>query len=102
MLPVFGRGWLANPGCSCLARDDHGRTALHWAAASGLCETAEALVAAAEAERMAPATGDANGGGAAPAPAPILLQEIQVRLTGSMLTCALGCICALPASDIGT
>ena len=70
--------WLAKPGCPCLTRDDHGRTALHWAAASGLCETAEALVAAVEAERRAPATGDANGGGAAPATAPILIQDVQV------------------------
>ena len=55
-------------------------------------------MAAAEAERSAPASGNANGGGAAPAPAPVPLQEIQVAIPASVLTCAsslYACPCSL-------
>ncbi len=69
-----------------LTRDDHGRTALHWAAASGLVEAAQALLTAAEAARRAAPVGDVNGGDAAATPA-VPLQEVQVitqRFVGSL------------------
>lgn len=62
------------------ARDDHGRTALHWAAASGLCEAMQALTAADEAGRCAVAVGGVcDGGGDAAAAAPVALRDVQAR-----------------------